>query len=79
MTIEERREQREREKILALNCVKNGRVLFKNKKKKTGWSEQKAIFLCNLLVQDGILKEKDYCFFSNKIKGFYIKGIDKPL
>ena len=74
MTIEERQKQREYEKMLVLSCVKNGRVLFKDIIKKTGWSKQKAIAFCHWLVQDGILEEKVYCFFSNKIKGFYVKG-----
>jgi hypothetical protein len=74
MTIEERRKQREYEKILVLSCVKNGRVLFKHIIKKTGWTKQKAIALCHLLVEDGILEEKDYCIFSDKVKGFYVKG-----
>ena len=74
MTIEKRQKQREYEKILVLSCVKNGRVLFKDIIKKTGWTNQKAFALCHLLAQDGILEEKIYCFFSNKIKGFYVKG-----
>lgn len=74
MTIEERRKQREYEKMLVLSCVRNGRVLFKNIIKKTGWTKQKAVFVCHQLVQDGVLEEKDYCFFSDKVKGFYIKG-----
>lgn len=74
MTIEERQKQREYEKMLVLSCVKNGRVLFKDIIKKTGWRKQKAITFCHWLVQDGILEEKVYCFFSNKVKGFYVKG-----
>ena len=74
MTIEERHKQREYEKVLVLSCCKKGRVLFKNIVKKTGWPKQKAIALCHWLVQDGILEEKDYCVFSDKVKGFYVKG-----
>ena len=74
MTIEERYKQREYEKVLALSCVKKGRVLFNDIVKKTGWTKQKAIALCQLLVLDGILEEKDYCLFSDKVKGFYVKG-----
>ena len=74
MTIEKRQKQREYEKILVLSCVKNGRVLFKDIIKKTGWTKQKAVALCRWLAQDGILEEKIYCFFSNKVKGFYVKG-----
>lgn len=74
MTIEKSQKQREYEKILVLSCVKNGQVLFKDIIKKTGWTKQKAIALCRLLVQDGILEEKIYCFCSDKIKGFYVKG-----
>ena len=74
MTIEERQKQREYEKILVLSCVKKGRVLFKDVVKKTGWRKQKAIALCHWLVKDGILEEKAYCVFSDKVKGFYVKG-----
>jgi hypothetical protein len=74
MTIEKRQKQREYEKTLVLSCVKNGRVLFKDIIKKTGWSKQKAVALCYLLTQDGILGEKSYCFCRNKFKGFYVKG-----
>lgn len=74
MTIEEKQKQREYEKMLVLSCVKNGRVLFKNIIKKTGWTKQKAVFICQWLVRDGILEEKDYCFFSDKVKGFYVTG-----
>lgn len=74
MTIEERQKQREYEKILVLSSVRKGRVLFKDVIKKTGWSKQKVVALCHWLVRDGILEEKNYCVFSNKVKGFYVKG-----
>lgn len=74
MTMTEMQKQREYEKVLVLTCVKNGRVLIKDIIKKTGWTKQKSIELCHLLVFNGILEERVCRFFGKKFKVFYVRG-----
>lgn len=60
------------EKALVISCVNHGYVSINSIIRKTKWSKQKIISLCNCLLKDNIFKSKKYNM-KGILKGYYLK------
>jgi hypothetical protein len=60
------------EKALVVSCANRGYVSINSITRKTGWSKQKAVFLCYSLLKDNIFKSKKYNI-NGVLKGYYLK------